>query len=191
MLKVLLTANGLGDQVGYPALARKALLSNPSDPKGVANTLPDSSWKETTALYDFANKGLSVLQNPAVIDTLANGYAEVTWRNSLDATTPGLSEALDFRSQASKITSALQILGSATLRNVVTTALDIPKQIAFQDLGAQQQAITSKLDITRFRDPAFVESFTQKYLLAAQQAASGNSSPNLDQLAASARGLVV
>ncbi len=191
VLKVLLTANGLGDQVGYPALAKKALLSNPDDAQSLANTLNDSSWKATTALYDFANKGLSVLQNPSVIDTLANGYAEVTWRNSLDATTPGLSQALDFRSQASTITSALQILGSATLRSVVTTALNIPEQIAFQDLGAQQQAITSKLDISRFKDPAFVESFTQQYLLAAQQAASSSSSPNLDQLAASARGLVV
>ncbi len=192
VLKVLLTANGLGDQVAYPALARKTLLSNADDSKSLANTLGDSNWKSTTALYDFANKGLSVLQNPKVIDTLANGYAEVTWRNSLDQTTPGLSEALTFRSEAAHITSALQILGSGTLRKVVTTALNIPEQIAFQDLGAQQLAITSKLDVGRFKDPAFVESFTQQYLLAAQQAASSsNSTSNLDQLAASAQGLVV
>ena len=170
----------------------KTLLSDPDDSKSLANSLNDSNWKSTTALYDFANKGLSVLQNPQVIDTLANGYAEVTWRNSLDQTTPGLSEALTFRSEASTITSALQILGDATLRNVVTTALNIPQQIAFQDLGAQQQAITSRLDVSRFQDPAFVESFTQQYLLAAQQAAgSGSSSPSLDQLAISAQGLVV
>ncbi len=192
VLKVLLTANGLGDQVNYPALAKKALLSNPDSASSLANTLDDSNWKATTALYDFANKGLSVLQNPQVINTLANGYAEVTWRNSLDQTTPGLSEALTFRSEASTITSALQILGSATLRKVVTTALGIPEQIAFQDLGAQQQAITSKVDISRFKDPSFVASFTQQYLLAAQQAASSSSSsPNLDQLAISAQGLVI
>ncbi len=193
VLKVLLTANGLGDQVNYPGLARKALLSNTEDAKSLANTLNDSTWKDTTALYNFANKGLSVLQNPQVINTLANGYAEVTWRNSLDQTTPGLSEALTFRSEASGITSALQILGSATLRTVVTTALGIPEQIALQDLGAQQNAITAKVDISRFRDPSFVESFTQQYLLAAQQTASSSSSngSSLDQLAVSARGLVV
>ena len=193
VLKVLLTANGLGDQVNYPGLARKTLLSNPDEPSSLANTLDDSNWKSTTALYDFANKGLSVLQNPQVINTLANGYAEVTWRNSLDQTTPGLSEALTFRSEASTITSALQILGDATMRKVVTTALDIPEQIAFQDLGAQQQAITSKLDISRFQDPSFVESFTQQYLLAAQQAASSStgSGTNLDQLAIASQGLVV
>ena len=192
VLKVLLTANGLGDQVAYPALAKKTLLSDADDSKSLVNSLDDSNWKSTTALYDFANKGLSVLQNPQVINTLANGYAEITWRNSLDQTTPGLSEALTFRSEASTITSALQILGSGTLRKVVTTALNIPEQIAFQDLGAQQQAITSQLDISRFQDPSFVDSFTQQYLLAAQQAASSSSStPNLDQLAASAQGLIV
>ena len=192
VLKVLLTANGLGDQVQYPALAKKALLSDVDDAKSLANQLDYSSWKSTTALFNFANKGLAVLQNPKVIDTLANGYAEITWRNSLDATTPGLSEALSFRSEAPTITSALQILGSATLRNVVTTALGIPLQIAYQDLNAQEQAITSKVDVSRFKDPKFVESFTQQYLLAAQQAASSSSStPSLDALAKQASGLVV
>ncbi len=51
-----------------------------------------------------------------MLDTIANGYAEVTWRNSLDATTPGLSEALTFKDQASTITSVDQILGDSTLR---------------------------------------------------------------------------
>ena len=194
VLKVLLTANGLGDQAQYPALAQKALLSNTSDSTSLADTLSDTTWKSVASTYDFANKGLSIIQDPKVLDTLANGYAEVTWRNSLDATTPGLSEALTFKDEASTITSVDQILGDSTLRTVVTTALGIPEQIAFQDIGAQEQAITSKLDITRFQDPKFVESFTTQYLIAAGSAAassSSSSSTSLDALAYSARGLVV
>ncbi len=193
VLKVLLTANGLGDQAQYPALAQKALLSNTTDSNSLADTLADSTWKSVASTYDFANKGLSVIQNPKVLDTLANGYAEVTWRNSLDATTPGLSEALTFKDEASTITSVDQILGDSTMRTVVTTALGIPEQIAFQDIGAQEQAITSKLDITRFKDPKFVESFTTQYLIAAGNAANGDSSSgsSLDSLAYAARGLVV
>ena len=194
VLKVLLTANGLGDQAQYPALAQKALLSDPTDPNSLADTLSDSTWKSVASTYNFATKGLSVIQDPKVLDTIANGYAEVTWRNSLDATTPGLSEALTFKDQASGITSVDQILGDATLRTVVTTALGIPEQIAFQDIGAQENAISSKLDITKFKDPKFVESFTTQYLIAAGAAASSSSdssSTNLDQLAYAARGLVV
>lgn len=191
-LKVLLTANGLGDQVQYTALAQKALLSDTTQSTALANVLSDTAWKSTASLYDFANQGLAVLQKPGVLDTLANGYAEVTWRNSLDATTPGLSEALTFRDEASSITSVDQILGDSTMRTVVTTALNIPEEIAYQDIGAQEQAITARLDITKFQDPKFVEAFTTQYLIAAQQSASTTSSTaSLDQLAASANGLVV
>lgn len=191
-LDVLLTANGLGDQGSYTALAQKALLSNTNDPKSVANQLSDTRWKTVAQTYDFANKGLSVLQNPKVIATLTNGYAEVTWRQSLDATTPGLSNALSFRAAAAGVTSVDQILGDSTLRTVVTGALGIPPQIAFQQLGAQEKAISSRLDITKLKDPKFVEGLAQRYLLS-QQGASGGSggSASLNQRAIQSQGLVV
>lgn len=173
VLKVLLTANGLGDQLGYMALATKALLSDVKNPKSLANTLTDTRWKAVAMTYSFAAKGMSVLNNAAVLNTLANGYAEIAWRKSLDASTPGLSNALTFRAQAASIKSVDQILGDSTLRLVVTTALNIPQEIAFQNLPAQEKAISMRLDITRFaKDPRFVEAFTQRYLLAAGDAAT-------------------
>lgn len=190
-LSVLLTANGLGDQVSYTALATKTLLSNANDSTALVNQLSDTRWKSVVQTYDFANKGLSIIQDPNVIQTIANGYAEITWRQSLDATTPGLSNALTFRGEASQITSVDQILGDSVMRTVVTTALDIPLQIAFQPLEAQEKAITSRLDITKFQNPKFVESFTQRYLLAAQQQASSTSSSSstLEALAVRAAGV--
>src|SRR4051794_19822715 len=82
VIRVLMTANGLADQIPYTALARKALQSNLSDPKSLANRLADTRWKPMVQTYDFANKGLSVIQDPKVIATIANAYAEVTWRKS-------------------------------------------------------------------------------------------------------------
>jgi hypothetical protein len=176
VLKVLLTANGLGDQVSYTALAQKALLSNTSDTSSLADQLPNTAWKSAASTLDFANSGLSVIQTSSVLDTIANGYAEVLWRQSLDTTTPGLSNALTFRSKASTITSVDQILGDSTLRSVVLTALGIPATIAYQDLGAQEQAISSRLDITQFADPKFVETFAQRYLIENNSASSASSS---------------
>jgi hypothetical protein len=192
-LKVLLTANGMSDQVQYTALAQKALLSNPSDSSSLVNQLSDTRWKTVATTYNFATQGLSVLKQPKVLADIANGYAEVTWRQSLDATTPGLSNALTFKSEASTVTSALQILGDPVMRDVVTTALNIPQQIAFQDLGAQQRAITDRVDLTRFKDPTFVNGFIDQYLLAKQQAAtsSAGTTPDLTSLAVQAGGLVV
>ncbi|MDE2516825.1 MAG: DUF1217 domain-containing protein [Rhodospirillales bacterium] len=192
VMQVLLTANGLSDQIPYTALATQALTSNLNDPNSLANVISDTRWKPVAQTYQFAAQGLAVIQNPKVIQTIANGYAEVTWRQSLDQTTPGLSEALTFKAEASTITSVDQILGDPILRSVVTTALGIPQQIAFQDLGAQQQAITSRLDISQFKDPNFVNRFTDRYLIAAGQASSSSASatPSLTALAVQAGGLI-
>ena len=192
VMTVLLTANGLADQIPYTALAQKTLLSNPSDPNALVNQLTDTRWAPVVKLYNFATQGLSVLQNPAVQSTLANGYAEAIWRQSLDAVTPGLSNALTFRGEASTITSVDQILGDPIMRTVVTTALNIPEQIAFQDLTAQEQSISSRVDIAKFKDPNFVDTFTQQYLIAAQAAAAtAPSGASLDSLAIQSQGLIV
>lgn len=191
VMTVLLTANGLADQIPYTALAQKALMSDPSDPNSLVNQLSDTRWKSVAETYRFATAGLSVIQNPATISTIANGYAEVTWRTSLDATTPGLSNALTFRASASGITSADQILSDPILRTVVTTALGIPQQIAFQDLNAQENAITNQLDIKQFQDPHFVEAFAQRYLIAAAGQQGSAAMTSLDALAGQGQGLIV
>jgi len=191
VMQVLLTANGLADQTSYTALAQKALTSDLSDTHSLANTLTDTRWKSVAQTYDFTAKGLSVIQDPNVIATVTNAYAEVTWRNSLDAATPGLSNALTFRSEASTITSVDQILGDPVMRTVVTTALGVPEEIAFQDLTAQETAISTRLDLKNFQDPKFVESFIQRYLINAGNAATSNSTPDMMSLAVQASGLVV
>ena len=192
VLQVLLTANGLGDQTSYTALAQQALLSNVNDPNSLVNKLSNTQWKSVAQTYDFANAGLSIIQNPKVISTIANGYAEVTWLNSLDATTPGLSNALTFIQQASSITSAAQIVANPLFDTVVNGALGIPEEIAFQSVQAQEQAITSKLDIKNLQDPKYVQQIAQRYLIAQSSSASNSTStPNLEALAVQAQGLVV
>jgi hypothetical protein len=191
VMEVLLTANGLGDRISATALARKALTSDLTDPKSLANTLTDTRWKSVAKTFDFAAKGLAVIQKSEVIAKLQDAYAEVKWRQDLNKKTPGLSNALTFRAEASKITSVYQILGDPVLRDVVTTALSIPKQIAFQTLNAQEKAITTRLDITKLQDPKFVEKFVQRYLLNNASTAKPNTTDDLTTLANKASGLVI
>jgi len=191
VLKVLLTANGLGSQASYTALAQKALLSDLSDNTSVANTLTDTGWKTLAKTLDFHNSGLSVIQDKNTIDAIANGYAEQMWRDSLESTTPGLSHALTFRAEASGMTTAAQILGNEAARDVVTTALGIPPQIAYQELPAQEKAITDNLDIGKLKNPKFVDSLLVRYMIAKATSASTSSTDTLVSLAAEARGLVV
>lgn len=169
-LNVFLTANGLGSETSYTALAQQALLSNPDDSSSLASQLQstNSAWLSTAQTYNFYANGLSAIQNPQVLSTIANGYAEVQWRESLDQQTPGLSNALYFLANASSLTTPDAVLGNSVARTVVTTAFGIPEQIAYQPLQAQEQAISSHLDFSKLSDPQYVQSVTDQYLVQLQ-----------------------
>ena len=192
VMHVLLTANNMQDQIGYTALATQALTSKLSDPNSLVNKLTDTRWQTLAKSYNFATNGLSAIQNPTAIASIANAYAQATWQSNQDSVTPGLSNALAFKSQAAGITSVAQILGNMTVRTVVTTALGIPPQIAFQDMGAQTQAIASRLDVTKLQDPKFVDSLAVQYLVAnsANAASAAGSSPDITALAIQAGGIM-
>jgi hypothetical protein len=174
--KVLLTANGLSNYIGETALVQKVLLSDPTD-------------------SNFAQNGLAELQNPTVISTLTNAYAEVQWRQSLDAATPGLANALSFLSSASSIKSFNDIIGNETNFEVITTALGIPENILNQDMTAQESAISSRLNYAQLQDPNYVTSLTDQYLLTMQESnqssSSSSSGSSLNSLAVQAGGLMV
>jgi hypothetical protein len=189
--KVLLTASGLSSYIGETALVQKAFLSDPSDPSSLANKLADSALLSTVKTYNFAKNGLAELQNPKILATLTNGYAEVTWRQSLDKATPGLSNALNFLSQASSIKSFGDILGNTSNFYVITGALNIPPNIVFQSLTAQQTAINSRVDYAKFQDPRYVTSLTDQYLLAQRENNQSSASPSLTSLAVQSSGILV
>jgi hypothetical protein len=177
-LNVFLTANGLGSETQYPALAQQALMSNPSDSNSLANQLrsTNSAWLGTVQTYNFFANGLSAIQDSKVISTIANGYAEVQWRDSLDQQTPGLSNALYFLANAEKFTSPDLILGDSVARTVVTTAFGIPPQIAYQPLQAQEQAISARLEFSKLSDPAYVQTITDQYLIQGQSGSQSSAS---------------
>jgi len=190
--QVLLTANGLSSYIGETALVQKVLLSDPNQSNSLVNQLGNATWLSTVQTYNFAKNGLAELQNPTVVATLANAYAEVEWREGLDQATPGLANALSFLSQASSITSVNDVLDNETNFDVVTTALGIPQDIVYQDQSAQESAITSRLNISKLQDRNYVTSLTDQYLLAMQESnQSSTSSTSLSALAEQASSLVV
>ena len=174
--KVLLTANGLSNYIGETALVQKVLLSDPTDPKSLVSQMGNAALMSTVQTYNFAKNGLAELQNPQVVATLTNAYAEVQWRTSLDQATPGLSNALSFLSSASSIKSFSDIISSETNFVVITTALGIPESILNQDTNAQQTAISSRLDYSKLQDPNYVTNLTDQYLLMTQENSKSSSS---------------
>jgi hypothetical protein len=265
--KVLMKANGLGDQADYIGLAKKAMASDPRDPNSLAARLSkvNGAWLAFAQTYDVANSGLerlrpntegfkgswrlsiqrdgepiearleirqtanggwsarvdgdpvpiSVAGEQITIDLLwedagetlhttrltgslnggglaggqaddgkpvgswsAEAWSEAAVReikanyiaerrlDMLDQRLPGLGTALLFKEVAASLDTPLKVLGSQLGREVVTTALGLPKQIAVQSVEAQVKAVESRLDVKKLKDPDFVERLVQRYLLA-------------------------
>lgn len=84
----------------------------------------------------------------------------------LDAQMPGLGTAVMFKQQASTFDSTIKILGSALGREVITTALGFPKQLALQSIEAQVKALEKRIpDPKKLAKPAFAEQIAQRYLI--------------------------
>ena len=165
--KVFMKANGLGDQTDYVGLAKKALASDPTDTTSLAKKLSsvNGNWLDTVKRFDFKRLGVTALRLTGAVDKVSNDYVSEIRLDNLDKETPGLGSAILFKTVAPTLDTPLKILGSALGREVVVTALGLPKEIALQSLDAQSKAITQRLDITKLKDPAFVDQLVQRYLL--------------------------
>ncbi len=83
----------------------------------------------------------------------------------LDSQMSGLGSAVLFKQVAKNMKNAVDILGSALGREVVTTAFNIPKQIAVQSMVAQEKAITQRMDPAKLQNTHFVDQIAQRYLI--------------------------
>ncbi len=175
VLAVVLPAMGLSDAVDKPALAMRALTSNPSDPKSLANRLGDSRWLEAAKTLDLSRRGLDALRDPKMQKILADGMARVAWREELNDANPGVSDALYFQQRAPSVKNAYDILGDAVLRRVVTKALGLPDQLAVQSVEAQARVINSRLKLDSLSDPRQASKFAERYVVARASESSGSS----------------
>jgi hypothetical protein len=182
ILKVVLPALGLAGQEGNIALARKALLSDPSDADGLAAQL-GSAWKTAAETLGVHATGLDGLRDATLLATLTEGYVKYQYRAGLDETQAGMSDALYFLEAASGAEDVYAVLGDPVMRRVVTGALGLPDQIAVQPVETQGRAVTTRLDIEDLQDPQQVRKLAERYLIAAankaaeSQAATASTDP--------------
>jgi len=177
LLNFILTATGLGDQTQNIGLVKAALLSNPNQSNSVANQLSSTNSKflaadQTLGLYN----GLSTLQDPSTIQSLITGYQQNTFETNIAQSNQSVANARYFArnvaqavQSASTTTNAIySILGDSVMRQVVTTALGFPPQLAVLPVGAQAQEISSRVNVEQFKNPSFVAQFVTRYLTQVQ-----------------------
>ena len=166
VLQVIATALGIPEAAGQAGLATRALLSDLSDPKSLANQLTDKRWKYAAETLQLATKGIAGLRDDAVQTSLADGLRRAQWNTNLENEQAGLGDAVLFRERAASVDNNIYaVLGDPILRRVVTGALGLPVSIAIQSVEAQARAVSSRLDIRKLENPKEVQRLAERYLL--------------------------
>ena len=187
VLAVLLPALGLGDQLGNPGLARRALLADPAAKDGLLAKV-DARWKAAAQTLGLFGKDIAALRDPALGATLKDNYVGFHYQKSLDATQPGMLDALYFIDQAAgKAGNVYNVLGDAILRRVVSGALGLPQQLAVQTVERQALAVTTRLPMSQLNDPRQVYKLAQRYLMTTASNATAAAAPDMATLAMSLR----
>ncbi len=99
------------------------------------------------------------------VQEVRDNYVAEKRLDMLDAQLPGLGSAVLFKSVARNLKDAVDILGSPLGREVITTAFNIPKQIAIQSMEAQEKAINKRIDASKLQNDHFVDQIAQRYLI--------------------------
>ncbi|MFN3447150.1 MAG: DUF1217 domain-containing protein [Roseococcus sp.] len=178
VLSVLAVATGIPDAAGQPGLALRALLEDPANPESLVNRLPDRRWKAAAESLRLDQRGIEALRDPKVQERLADGLLRARWREELEASQPGLGDAVLFRESAARADGPYAVLGNPVLRRVVTGALGIPPQLAIQSVEAQARALTARLDLSKLQDPKEVQRLAERYLIARAREEEGGGAGN-------------
>lgn len=113
VLNVLLTANGLSDQIGSTALAVQVLTSNLSSPSSLANVLTDTRWKTLAQTYNLATTGLKTLQSPKVIAAITRATPRRRGRRTRTPSPPAFPTPLPSSSRPARSPPSIRCSATA------------------------------------------------------------------------------
>lgn len=148
-LEFVLTAFGLESELNNPGKLKAIINSDPDDPNSYSNRLADARYGEFTKFLNVKNEGFTKLKTADAQTDVIDDYLTNAFEVSIGLESPAAREAVFFLRRINEVDSALEILGDLPLRNIVTTALSLPAQIANQSVLKQQSLIDAKLDFDK------------------------------------------
>ena len=160
LLSYALNAYGLGDQINSKGLITKVLEGGVSNPKSLANTLPNSQWKAFAAAFNFVDSGTTPPSSTSAVATTTSDYVEQQLESDQGGQDVGVQLALYFQRVAPTVTSEYGILADPNLLEVAATIMGLPPSAA-ADL--QPQTLSELMPISDLKDPAKLNQLTERF----------------------------
>jgi len=165
LVSFLAKALNLSGEEQYPGKMKRILTEKVDDKNAVMNRLSSKQYKNAAEALRLGESGLDRLKLNGTKESLIYGYKNAKYEESIGQENLAVRQARYFEKYAATASSTpYTVLGDPILREVVTYTLGLPKQIAIQPVETQARAITDRVDIKKFSDPKFRESFIKKFL---------------------------
>lgn len=152
LASVVLTAYGLGSEVGKKAFIERIMADGTDNPDSLANRLRDPRFQALAKGVGFGNIGGSRTLFNAFRSEIEEGYLRQTLEEAVGASDNNLRLALNFERRIGSIASGgavenagwFQIMGELPLRRVVEGAFGLPASFGLIDLDQQRQVLTQR-----------------------------------------------
>lgn len=193
LLRISLTAFGLQNDVNSRAFIQKVLEGGTLKEGSLANRLADKQYQKFSAAFGFGDFSIPRTAISTFPDEILAQFRTKTFETAVGAQNNTFRLALNAEREiptlASRQTSELakwySVLGNAPLREVVQTAMGLPKSFASIDLDRQVAILQDRVGsvfgartVSQFSDPAKMDALVRRFLFRAEaQEQAINSSP--------------
>ncbi|MBL9051000.1 MAG: DUF1217 domain-containing protein [Tabrizicola sp.] len=180
LLRISLTAFGLEGDVNNKAFIQKILEGGTLKEGSLANKLADKQYQKLSAAFGFGDYSVPRTRISTFPDEILAQYRTRSFETAVGAQNNTYRLAMNAEREipalAARTTSEtakwFTVLGSAPLREVMQTALGLPKSFSSIDidqqvsvLKARTEAAFGSANLSQFRDPAKMEALVRRFLL--------------------------
>lgn len=192
LLRIALTAFGLEGDVNSKAFIQKVLEGGTLKEGSLANKLADKQYQKLSAAFGFGDFSVPRTRLSTFPDEILGQFRARQFETAIGAQNNTFRLALNAERELpalaarpiSETAKWYSVLGNAPLREVVQTALGLPKSFASIDLDQQVAVLRGRAEaafgangISQFTDPAKMEGLVRRFLIRAdtQDQGMGNS----------------
>jgi Protein of unknown function (DUF1217) len=196
LLRITLTAFGLEADVNNRAFIQKILESGTLKEGSLANKLADKQYQKLSAAFGFGDFSVPSTKISDFPDKILAQYRSRIFEVAVGGQQNGYRLALNAEREIPALASKnlsetakwYTLLGNPPLREVVQTALGLPKSFASIDLDQQVSVLKSRAEaafgsdtVSQFADPAKRDALVRRYLLQSEMVgqSGGNTSASI------------
>lgn len=199
LLRIALTAFGLEGDVNSKAFIQKILEGGTLKEGSLANKLADKQYAKLSAAFGYGDFSVPRTKVSTFPDEILTQYRARSFETAVGAQNNTYRLAMNAEREIPALATRtisesakwFTVLGNAPMREVLQTALGLPKSFSSIDIDQQVSVLKAKTeaafgssDLAQFKDSARMDALTRRFLLQSEiQGQTVNNSPAARALA--------